>query len=349
MTDRQNEATGPIASMPVSRRALASGLAIGAMMLPQAASAFELRMPRFGRPRTRVQPVAAAGRSGPGQLLTVAAFPSEHAPARRVDIWLPPGYGTRGHRRRMKLLVMHDGQNLFDPATATGNQAWEVDRALSRLIAAGTVPDTVIVGIWNTPERRREYMPERLYAQLPPDIAARIDAGNGGGPLSGGYLAFIVEELLPWVRRTYRVSDEAEDTFVMGSSMGGLISLEAFMAHPKAFGGCAGLSTHWPLLTDEAAYRDGRMEPERVGTAIEAWLSANIPEPRHGGRIYLDHGDQNLDSFYGAYQVRVNAFMEGAGWVPSSGYSPRSFPGGDHNEASWRARLDEPLKWLLGR
>ena len=56
---------------------------------------------------------------------------------------------------------MHDGQNLFDPATSYGNVDWAVDEAMTSLIEKGAVREAIVVGVWNTPKRREEYMPQR--------------------------------------------------------------------------------------------------------------------------------------------------------------------------------------------
>ena len=67
---------------------------------------------------------------------------------------------------------------------------------------------------------------------------------------SDGYLAFLVEELKPFVDATYRTLPDQPHTLVMGSSMGGLISLYALEQYPHVFGGAGCLSTHWPAGGD---------------------------------------------------------------------------------------------------
>ena len=82
---------------------------------------------------------AAVPLAGPGITGTVlrhAAMPSSHVAARNVDVWLPPGY-AENPERRYPVVYMHDGQNLFDPATSMGNVDWAVDEAMTGLIARG--------------------------------------------------------------------------------------------------------------------------------------------------------------------------------------------------------------------
>ncbi|HYF63098.1 MAG TPA: hypothetical protein VD886_09825, partial [Herpetosiphonaceae bacterium] len=85
-------------------------------------------------------------------------FPSAHVAPRHVDVWLPPGY-ARGEER-YPVIYMHDGQNLFDPAMAFIGVDWAIDRAIAGLIERGLTGGAIVVGIWNTERRRREYMPE---------------------------------------------------------------------------------------------------------------------------------------------------------------------------------------------
>ncbi|MFW8696285.1 alpha/beta hydrolase-fold protein, partial [Mesorhizobium japonicum] len=72
----------------------------------------------------------------------------------------------------------------------------------------------------------------------------------GGPSLSEAYIRFLVEELKPLIDRTYRTLTGPADTTISGSSMGGLISLQAVMKRPDVFSAAACLSTHWPLKVD---------------------------------------------------------------------------------------------------
>ena len=180
-----------------------------------------------------------------GTLLRHEQFPSRFVAARNVDVWLPPGY-ARGQRRRFPVVYMHDGQNLFDPKTSYTGIDWGVDEALTTLVGQGVVREAIVVGVWNTPKRFAEYMPRK---------AAAYEAGPGAGgvPLaernsisSDEYLKFLVRELKPFIDSRYRTRRGAADTFVMGSSMGGLISAYAVTEYPNVFGGAGCVSTHWP-------------------------------------------------------------------------------------------------------
>ena len=147
-------------------------------------------------------PAFAGDGTGPvhasaGTIVDLGVLRSRYADPRRVVVWLPPGYSRRG--QKYSVLYMHDGQNLFDKATAGYGMEWEIDEHLSRLIAEKKVRPTIVVGIWNTPKRLQEYVPSKAFNGLPPEYRAKVRALYGGDPLSDGYLKFIVGELRPMI------------------------------------------------------------------------------------------------------------------------------------------------------
>ena len=125
-----------------------------------------------------------------GTIVDLGVLQSNYADPRRVVVWLPPGYKTRGPKHAV--LYMHDGQNLFDKATAGYGMELEIDEHLSALIRDKKVRPTIVVGIWNTPKRRQEYVPSKAFDGLPPAFREKVSALYGGDPLSDGYLKFIV-------------------------------------------------------------------------------------------------------------------------------------------------------------
>ena len=123
-----------------------------------------------------VLPFAGAVRAeapSSGRLVTHAGFGATHVQARNVSVWLPPGYDASDARH--PVLYMHDGQNLFDASTAPLGE-WGVDEHLQRLIATGQVRAPIVVGVWNTDLRLREYVPADLIAALPDDMRADVQA-----------------------------------------------------------------------------------------------------------------------------------------------------------------------------
>lgn len=257
-------------------------------------------------------------------------FPSRHIPPRHVEVWLPPGYDAGDDR--YPVLYMHDGQNCFHAADCAYGAAWEVQHALARLVAADEARPAIIVGVWNISERRvLEYRPARPFLTLTEHARPRVLAGMGGPPLSDDYLAFLVSELKPFVDDTYHTRPGRDDTFIIGSSMGGLISLYALCEYPDVFGGAGCLSTHWPA----------------VEGVIAPYLRDRLPNP-DSHRLYFDHGTTTIDTLYAPIQAQVDALLAAAGYVHDDDWLTRVFPGAPHNEDAWQARVHIPLRFLLG-
>ncbi|HEV8695641.1 MAG TPA: alpha/beta hydrolase-fold protein, partial [Lysobacter sp.] len=136
----------------------------------------------------------------------------------------------------------------------------------------------------------------------------------------------------PFIDTHYRTKTKRADTFVMGSSMGGLISLYAAAEYPNVFGGVGAVSTHWPI-------GDG---------GVIDWLSTHLPNPR-SHRIYYDFGTATLDAQYEPYQRRMDALMRANGYVEGRDWITRKVEGAEHNERAWRDRVDVPLVFLLAK
>lgn len=258
-------------------------------------------------------------------------FPSRFVAARNIEVWLPPTY-AEDRDARYPVIYLHDGQNVFSPATSFLGVDWGVDETMTRLIAERRVRPAIIVAIWNTANRIAEYLPRRPLSR-DTDIPSGI-AGGGAikGPIvSDAYLRFIVEELKPFVDSAYRTSSGRSDTFLMGSSMGGLIALYGVLEYPAVFGAAACLSTHWPA----------------AGAAMVSYLPTALPPPG-AHRFYFDHGTSTLDSLYPPLQAMVDQSMQSAGYLLGHDWMTRVFPGADHSEQSWRLRVNEPLVFLLG-
>jgi hypothetical protein len=115
------------------------------------------------------------------------------------------------------VLYMHDGQNLFDTATAGYGMEWQIDETLDRLIREKKVRPTIVVGIWNAPKRLQEYVPAKAFNGLPPNYRDKVRALYGGDPLSDGYLEFIVRELRAIINKRFNVKTGRAATAIMGS------------------------------------------------------------------------------------------------------------------------------------
>ena len=283
-----------------------------------------------------------------GRFIDIDAFPSQWIKPRKVRIWLPPNYDEK---LSYATLYMHDGQNLFEPADSFAYGAWDVDKHIVALHQKETIQNCIVIGIWNgQQDRSREYGPQAPIESLPSEIQARIPRPGSGGqtsPQSDAYIRFLAEELVPYIDQHFSTKKEASSRFLMGSSMGGLISLYALANYPQIFGGAACLSIHWIVATNPELTTPPQYEIlARVAQTYRDWLTQHLPTAGQH-RIYFDHGDQGLDALYGPHQQAVDKIMRAKGYRSGIDWQTRYFPGTDHNEREWRARLAEPLTFLL--
>lgn len=295
------------------------------------------------------QPQAGPAEWGPGRLDTLDLPGTARLGGRRVRVWTPEGYDRSDTPHQV--LYMHDGQNVFDGrAAAFGGQSWAVHRRVQRLMDEGRIPPTLVVGVHNTPLRWREYVPAPAVTGLPPAWAAALAADptpEARQPLSDAYVDFIADELKPLVDRRYRSNPDRRATFVMGSSMGGLVSLYALVRRPEVFAGAGCLSTHWPISVNYPLLGpplDGRLVA--VAHRHLDWLAQALP-PAGRHRLYFDHGTLNLDGLYAPFQQRMDRICLDQAYRPQQDLLSLRWEGGDHNEQSWREQVHRPLAFLL--
>ena len=197
------------------------------------------------------------------------------------------------------------------------------------------------VGVWNTDRRFREYYPQAAYNALPDSVKAQLDEGRGAGGIhSDAYLRFLVEELLPFIRDSYPVNSGPDHTAVMGSSMGGLISLYALTRYPEVFGAAGNVSTHWPIMMENP---DNRF----AGPFFSTGSGPTFRRPTG-----------TIGSTSTTEPKRWTLFMNRFSWRwtrscgrRASGRVPISFRtssrGAAHSEPSWAERVHIPLEFIM--
>lgn len=274
-------------------------------------------------------PVWTARTGATGTVERHGQFRSAFVDARNVDVWLPPGY-EQETGRRYPVLYMHDGQNLFDPGLSYAGVDWDIDGAMTRLIAEGKTGPAIVVGIWNTPKRLAEYMPQKAVPGGNLAGVPGISRESAEPIVSDNYLKFLVTELKPFVDARYRTLPGRPHTSIMGSSMGGLISIYALCEYPGVFGAAGCVSTHWPAGD---------------GIVIE-YLRTHLPDPQTH-RVYFDYGTATLDALYEPFQRRADEVVKKAGFTEGINWVTRKFEGAEHSEKSWRERAGIPLAFLL--
>jgi len=277
-----------------------------------------------------------------GRIERLANFASKNVAPRHVDVWLPADYSDA---KRYAVLYMNDGQMLFDARTTWNQQAWMADAAVAQLVKDGQIPDTIIVGVWNGGDQRyAEYFPQKVLAGAPTTLRHEyVSKAQNGRAQADAYLRFLVEELKPAIDRRFSTKAGPRDTFIVGSSMGGLISLYALCEYPQVFGGAAALSAHWVGVP--TAWGPERLRNAALPLALLNYLALQMPGPgRH--RLWVDRGDDALDSLYAPALSLFADLLRDHGYGESDAVT-RVFEGTGHNERDWAARLSAPLQFLL--
>ena len=274
-----------------------------------------------------------------GKLEIYNDFPSKYIKPRAVRVWLPDGYEKM---EKCSVLYMHDGQMLFDDSVTWNHQEWQVDEVIGRLIADGKVPPCIVVAIDNSEEDRiNEYFPCKTYLQLPADVYNQVNVKDF---TADNYLKFLVEELKPFIDSHYKTFTDREHTAIMGSSMGGLISLYAICEYPQVYGAAGCMSTHLSLMLPDALGRP-KVDCEPWAEAFCSYVKKNLPS-MDDHYIYMDRGTVELDGSYAPYQDKIDAMFRSHGW-DANHYDSRVYEGHEHNETCWAKRLDQPLQFLI--
>lgn len=286
--------------------------------------------------------VAAIARpADPGRLIEYEHVAAADLPDQRLTIWLPPGYDRS--TERYPVIYMHDAQNLFDPAKSGFNKVWAADKAMLKAVASGKIGAHIIVGIWAPgPARYRQYLPKTIYDAAPAEVKVQMDATAGGAIISNAYLAWLAGPLKQWVDATWRTRSGRDDTTIIGSSMGGLMSCYAFLERPDIFGRAGCVSSHWPAVDPRVV----GFTNQSVAAMWDRWFAKRLGAA-DGRRLWMDHGTETLDAYYAPYQQIVDMRFTASGWRKGIDWESRVYPGAAHEENSWAMRLPEIFTWLL--
>jgi predicted alpha/beta superfamily hydrolase len=233
---------------------------------------------------------------------------------RDLVVYVPPSYDENPYKHYGDVLIMHDGQNLFNASTSFAGVAWDVQDAADTLIMEGTTTEYIIVGVDNTPERIYEY----TYSQDP------STPGGGGADL---YLEFLEATVLPIVTSSFRIDTGNLQLGMMGSSLGGLVTCYAGWTRPSMYGklGCMSSSFWW--------------NNQDFNTTV-----MSTAQPPQTSLFYMDSGNVGSgEQEINADTVIVYDHFIADGFQPGSNLFHYVDPNGQHDEASWGARVHIPL------
>jgi len=227
---------------------------------------------------------------------------------RDVHVWLPPGYDEE--ELRYPVLYMHDGQNVFDPATSTMGFDWRADDLADSLIRAGLMKKIIIVAINNTRNRYPEYT---------------------RGDTTDAYMEFCARYLKKFIDENYRTMPERENTAVAGSSGGGLISFRLAWEYNDVYSMVAAISPAFKI------YEIDYVTPvaDYAGTPVKL-------------NIYIDNGGLGLEERLQPGVDEMLLALKKQGFEEGEGFVWRKFPDALHNEKAWAERFHFPLLQFFG-
>lgn len=229
---------------------------------------------------------------------------------RDVIVWLPPSY-EKEKIKRYPVLYMHDGQNIIDPTTSFGGFDWRVDEVVDSLVKKNRIEEIIVVGIYNTKDRVSEYSDTRL---------------------GSAYVEFVMHTLKRLIDSTYRTKPQPEDTGVMGSSMGGLISFLFAWWHPEVFSKAGCLSS--AFLVDS----------NKILTDVKLFAG-----PKKSLLVYLDVGSVGIESRLKPGYDEMITLLGEKGYTKGNDLEYFNDEGAEHNERAWARRIWRPLVFMFGK
>jgi len=245
---------------------------------------------------------------------------------RDILLYLPPSYSHS--QKGYPVIYMHDGQNLFDEVTSFAGE-WHVDSTMETLSTEGV--EAIVVGIPNAgPKRIEEYAP--FY-----------DPQHGDSRHGDKYLTFITDTLKPLIDRDFRTLPQRAHTGIMGSSLGGLISLYAFFQYPDTFGFVGAMSPSLWFANQaifsyikEAAFFPGK-------------IYLDIGSLEYAGAINDGIASGKKSKPYQGSVCHMCGLLQQKGYQPGVDLSCVEEEGAGHAESAWANRLPEALRFLLGK
>ena len=147
------------------------------------------------------------------------------------------------------------------------------------------------------------------------------------------YAQMLAREIKPLIDHEYRTVKSGSQTAVGGSSLGGLVSLEAGLHYPRVFGKLAILS---PSVWWDSRVILDMVRSYRGSVRHRIWLDTGTCEGNSPDQVVQD-----------ARSLRDT--LIGKGWSEGDNLCYRECPGMEHNEFAWATRFCDVLRFLFAR
>ena len=220
-------------------------------------------------------------------------------------MWLPPSYYTNSEKR-YPVLYLNDGQNVFDPSTSFLGIDWQLDETVTDLIYSGKMKEIIMVGINNTDDRVAEYNPKQ------------------NGEI---YSIFLTETVKPFIDSSYRTLIEANNTAIMGSSMGGIISFHLAWEYPDIFSMAGCLSPAFLVNNNEIIKRVKKTKEHKPIKVVILNGSVGLEAELQPAITDMVNSLENKEFEHLVYEI---------------------FEGAEHNEPAWAKQVEIPLLYFFG-
>lgn len=243
-----------------------------------------------------------------GKYVYLKNFQSKYVQGRDVIVWLPPDYDSTD-TKRFPVLYMHDGQNIFNPASSSLGFDWRIDEVVDSLISIGEIPSLIVVGIYNSGRRFYEY--------------SNTNEGEN-------YMKFIVEELKPFIDDKFKTLSDRNNTFVGGSSMGGLISFMLGWEYPEVFS---------RMICVSPAFK--------IRNVNYVSVVNNHKGSKKPLKIYIDNGGVGLEAELQKGIDDMLMVLEEMGYVMNKDIIWIKDEQAEHNEIAWSKRAPGFIKFLF--
>jgi predicted alpha/beta superfamily hydrolase len=269
-------------------------------------------------------PQPKVGAMDSGELRLHKLQSSTYRNTRLLRVWVPPGYDyPENHQRHYPVFYLNDGQNLFEAATSFTGVHWQIAETADRLIKEGKVPPLIFVGIDNAQkDRMKEYLPYRAFN---PAIMR---------PQGKRYPEFLLNDVMPFVYKHYRIARGPENTGLGGSSLGALIALFTVLDRPGIFG---------RLLLESPSLFISNRRLLKYSRAFRQW-----PEKSYLAIGTRESGREDRDSQFVADLRELERIMRRAG-LGEGRLRVRVDEGAAHSEGEWAKRFPEALVFLFGQ
>lgn len=232
---------------------------------------------------------------------------------RTVRVRLPAGY-DENTLANYPLVVMLDGQNVFDAATATFGVAWEVDEVIDLLLQQAKLTEVVVAAVDHAGS-------QRIFEYTPWPSSA----GQGGG--GAAFFVWANSKLVPQLHTKFRLQAGPQGHTMGGSSLGGLMSLYGVGAHPETWRGAIAMSGSWWWANNK----------------MQSWIKT-APGATGLAKVWIDAGDK--DDGLADTQALRDA-MIATGWALNQTLGYYEAKNANHSEQSWSARVHLPLQFFF--